>query len=71
MADEPDFSASQRKRGRPVTIGPGRVIGLRLHPEELAALDRWIALQPEPVTRSVALRALMVRGLYSTQGDVE
>ncbi len=38
---------SGKKRGRPTT-GIGSAIGLRLYPELDAALDAWIATQPEP-----------------------
>ena len=33
--------------GRPKT-GIGKTIGLRLYPEEEAALEAWIAQQPDP-----------------------
>ncbi len=42
IADKP-----KKKMGRPPT-GIGKTIGLRLYPLEEAALDAWIARQPEP-----------------------
>jgi hypothetical protein len=37
----------KKKMGRP-RPGIGKTIGLRLYPEEEAALDAWIAAQPAP-----------------------
>lgn len=55
----------KRTRGRPRTgIGPN--IGLRLYPELDAALDVWIAKQPDPKpSRPEAIR----RVLRATLGD--
>ena len=39
--------SEKRGRGRPKT-GIGRTIGLRLYADEEAALEAWIARQPEP-----------------------
>lgn len=49
----------KRSRGRPKTgIGPN--IGLRLYPELEAALDAWIAEQPEPKpSRPEAIRRIL------------
>jgi hypothetical protein len=49
----------KRSRGRPKTgIGPN--IGLRLYPELDAALDAWIAKQPEPKpSRPEAIRRIL------------
>jgi hypothetical protein len=41
IADKP-----KKKMGRPPT-GIGKTIGLRLYPNEEAALDAWIAQQPD------------------------
>jgi hypothetical protein len=35
------------------------VVGVRLHPEQLAALDAWIAKQPEEVSRPEAVRRIL------------
>lgn len=53
---------TQKKRGPPAT-GKGTLIGVRLQPDDLAALDDWIAKQPEPMSRPEALRAMMARML--------
>lgn len=34
------------------------MIGVRVHPPLLDAIDAWIAQQPEPVTRPEAIRLL-------------
>lgn len=47
-----------KKRGRPAT-GRGQTIGVRLHPEQLAQLDAWIADQPQPISRPEALREML------------
>jgi len=57
------ISDNPKKRGRPKTTGKGQLIGVRLLPEPLAALDAWIAKQREPVTRPEAIRRLIELGL--------
>ncbi|QDM27500.1 hypothetical protein FNL56_16265 [Tardiphaga sp. vice304] len=41
----------------------GALVGVRLQPEQLAALDQWIDKQPASFTRPEAMRALMEIGL--------
>ena len=41
------------------------MIGVRLHPDDLAALDAWIEVQGECLSRPEAIRILMRRGLSS------
>jgi hypothetical protein len=55
----------KRSRGRPKTgIGPN--IGLRLYPELDAALDAWIAKQPDPKpSRPEAIRRILRGALLS------
>jgi hypothetical protein len=50
--------AKKRGRGRPPT-GLGTSINVRLQPEQLAALDAWIAGQPEPSSRPEAIRQIL------------
>jgi len=45
----------KRGRGRPAT-GRGESINVRLQPDQLAALDAWIAHQPAPPSRPEAIR---------------
>jgi hypothetical protein len=56
-----------KKRGRPKTTGRGDGVMVRLQPPQMAALDAWIAKQPEPVTRPEAIRRLIEAGLKATK----
>lgn len=47
-----------KKRGPPPT-GVGTLVGVRLQPDRLAALDAWIAKQAMPMTRPEAIRAML------------
>jgi hypothetical protein len=51
-----------KKRGRPAT-GRGQTIGVRMLPNQLAQLDAWIAVQPKPVSRPEAIRAMVAAAL--------
>jgi hypothetical protein len=52
--------------GRPPT-GIGKTIGLRLYPDEEAALDAWIAHQTEPrPSRPEAIRQLLRKSLLES-----
>jgi cytochrome c553 len=52
-----------KKRG-PKPTGQGHVVGVRLHPEQLAQLDAWIAAQPLPApSRPEAVRQLLEKGM--------
>jgi hypothetical protein len=54
---------TKKRRGRPVTTGKGTLIGVRLQPAHLKALDAWVAKQDASVTRPQAIRALLVEAL--------
>ena len=54
---------TKTRRGRPVTTGKGTLIGVRLQPRHLKALDAWIAKQKPSVTRPEAIRALLAEAL--------
>jgi hypothetical protein len=54
-----------KKRG-PAPTGKGIPIQVRLQPDQLAALDAWIAKQPEPMTRPEGVRRLIEAGLKAT-----
>jgi hypothetical protein len=42
----------------------GELIGVRLQPDQLGALDAWIARQPDPTpSRPEAIRILLTRSL--------
>lgn len=64
FADIPkSMSASIRdtpkSRGRPSTGGRGVGVMVRLQPEQLAALDAWIARCDPPPSRPEAIRAIL------------
>ena len=48
-----------KKRRGPAPTGKGTLIGVRLQPSQLDALDTWIAKQDAPLTRPEAIRAMM------------
>ena len=51
-----------RKRGPPAT-GKGLLVGVRLQPPQLHALDAWIATQPKKMSRPEAVRKLLASAL--------
>lgn len=55
------ISDTRKARGRP-KIGATQ-LAVRLPPDQLELLDRWIATQTEPVSRPEALRRLMIAAL--------
>jgi hypothetical protein len=62
----------RRKRGRQPEGGAGELIGVRMHPATLDALDAWRRSQPNPPTRPEAIRrlvgqTLMWRGVSSLE----
>lgn len=52
---------TKKRRGRPVTTGKGTLIGVRLQPSQIAALDGWIAKQSASMTRPEAMRAILAK----------
>jgi len=54
------------KSKRPAAAGS--MIGVRLQPEALAALDTWISEQPDAPTRPEAVRRLIEAGLKTERG---
>ena len=58
-----------KKRGRP-PIGPGLQINTMFRPETVAAIDAWIATQPDPKpTRPEAIRRLLTAALDAKGAD--
>lgn len=53
-----------KKRGRPAT-GRGVTIGVRMHEDQLAALDRFITQSKEQLTRPEAIRRIVADALAS------
>jgi hypothetical protein len=60
---------TKRGRGRPVTTGKGTLVGVRLQPALLRALDVWIEKQDAPLTRPEAIRAMMETILHILSKD--
>jgi hypothetical protein len=58
----------KKKRGRPAT-GKGEGVLVRLQPDQLKALDRWIATQDASLTRPEAIRAMMETVLHILSKD--
>jgi hypothetical protein len=58
-----------KKRRGPAPTGKGTLIGVRLQPSHLVALDAWIAKQDAPVTRPEAIRAMMETILHILSKD--
>jgi hypothetical protein len=54
--------SKKAKRGRPPT-GKGLLVGVRLRPRQVAALDDWRKRQPRPMSRPAALRKLAAMAL--------
>ena len=42
---------------------PGTMVGVRLQPDQLAAVDAWIEHQPDKLSRPEAIRQLAEKGL--------
>ena len=55
------------RRGRPPTTGPGLQVVVRMHDPQLAAIDGWIALQDEEVSRPEAIRRLVEMSLENVK----
>jgi len=55
------ISSTRKSRGRPSTGAES--VHLRILPEQSAALDAWIAKQPDELTRPEAIRRLVEIGL--------
>jgi hypothetical protein len=51
-----------RKRGPPAT-GKGLLVGVRLQPPQLSALDAWINDQPKKMSRPEAVRQILAKAL--------
>ena len=49
--------------GRPRTTGPGKPQVVRMHDDQLEAIDDWIEAQGEKISRPEAIRRLVEIGL--------
>jgi hypothetical protein len=61
---------TQKRRG-PAPTGKGTLIGVRLQPFHLNALDAWIAKQQPPPTRPEAIRGMIETVLHILSKDRE
>lgn len=48
-----------KKRRGPAPTGKGWLLGVRIHPPQLKALDAWISAQPTPMSRPEAVRKIL------------
>jgi hypothetical protein len=59
-------SVITHKRKRPPPTGKGELLGVRIHPPQLAALDTWIGQQPDKLSRPEAVRRLVEQALIQS-----
>jgi hypothetical protein len=58
-----------KKRRGPSPTGKGTLVGVRIQPPQLKALDAWISKQDAPLTRPEAIRAMMETILHIPSKD--
>ena len=58
-----DSKKSKPKMGRPSTTGPGQPQVVRMHDQQIAAIDAWIVMHNEEISRPEAIRRLVELGL--------
>jgi hypothetical protein len=58
-----DSKNPQPNTGRPRTTGPGRPQVVRMHDDQLAAIDDWVEKQGTRISRPEAIRRLVEIGL--------
>src|SRR6478736_841450 len=58
-----DSKKSKPKIGRPKTTGPGQPQVVRMHDQQVAAIDAWIAMHEVEISRPEAIRRLVDLGL--------
>ena len=58
-----------KKRRGPAATGKGVQVVVRLQPDQLRALDDWIASQDKSLTRPEAMRAMLTIGIASQSGS--
>jgi hypothetical protein len=74
MTKQSLLSRSRKKRRKPgpPATGKGTLVGVRLQPPELTALDEWIAARDDGLSRPEAIRRLMVASLrWTDPADAE
>lgn len=58
-----DSRKATARRGRPKTTGAGQPQVVRMHDEQIAEVDAWIAMQEMQISRPEAIRRLVEMGL--------
>ena len=58
-----DSKKSKAKIGRPKTTGSGQPQVVRMHDQQVASIEAWIAMQDEEMSRPEAIRRLVELGL--------
>jgi hypothetical protein len=58
-----DSKKSRPKIGRPKTTGPGQPQIVRMHDQQIASIDAWIAMHDAEISRPEAIRRLVELGL--------
>jgi hypothetical protein len=58
-----DSKKSKPKIGRPKTTGSGQPQVVRMHDQQIAAIDAWIAMHDAEISRPEAIRRLVELGL--------
>ena len=56
-------NSKKPKIGRPVTTGSGEPQVVRMHDHQLTAIDNWIEIQGEKISRPEAIRQLVEMAL--------
>jgi hypothetical protein len=62
-----DSTKSRPVMGRPKTTGPGQPQVVRMHDQQVASIDAWIAMQGEAISRPEAIRRLVELGLEANK----
>jgi hypothetical protein len=58
-----DSKKSKPKIGRPKTTGSGQPQVVRMHDQQIAAIDAWMAMHDAEISRPEAIRRLVDLGL--------
>lgn len=64
-ASSKPMAGSKKKRGRPVTTGPGTLVGIRWRDDDLSAIEHYAAAQM--LDRAEAIRTLVRLGLTAVR----
>jgi hypothetical protein len=67
--DGQETSLTKKRRG-PKPTGQGHVVGVRLQPADLDALDAWIEAQGDQPSRPEAVRKLIRLGISPADSPV-